>query len=221
MKQLFLFFFVLLVLCSVSVLGSCVVGEDCVINVWTTNVSNSSQLLNASSCNVTIMNESFSVLVNGVGMNHPVLGLYNYVFASNVSGFYPSYVVCSGVDVSLLEDKSFVVEDDTGFWMLAVLLPILCVIGVFAYFSIRMDKIHYFIKVLLFLASISLSIVSVNIGRLLVEEYSSASAGIISLLNTASFVLIIFLIVVTAYLIIYYIAELLWGIAKTNFGKTP
>jgi sensor histidine kinase YesM len=220
MKPLFLLF-LFLVLCSVSVLGSCVVGEDCVISVWTTNVSNTTQLLNATSCNVTILNESFSVLVNGVGMNHPVLGLYNYSFVSNVSGHFFSYVTCSGVDVSLFEDESFIVEQNSGYWMLAILLPILGVIGVFAYFSIRMDKIHYFIKVLLFLASISLSIVSVNIGRLLVEEYSSASTDLISLLNVASFVLIIFLIVVTAYLIIYYIAELLWGIAKSNFGKTP
>jgi len=74
---------------------------------------------------------------------------------------------------------------------------------------------------LLFLGSLSLTIVATNIGRIIVEENSPTSTGLITLLNTASFVLIILLIVVTAYLIIYYIAELLWGIANTKFGKTP
>ena len=225
----------------------CGPDENCTISVFVVLENDVHNLTNTSYCYLHVYHPNGTELLSGGMMtqNMATTGLYYYNISYPDLGHYPAYVVCdndvfhNNTAVSIMSsgnskdatwvdeasgdtrDVSFEIVQDTGSWSLAVLLPILAIIGVLAYLSIRMRQLHYFIKVLLFLGSLSLTIVATNIGRIIVEESSPASTGLITLLNTASFVLIILLIVVTAYLIIYYIAELLWGIANTKFGKTP
>jgi len=249
-KFLLLFFLVLvslpIVLADWNTQFTCDSGENCTISVFVVLENEVHNLTNSSYCYLHVFAPNGTEVLAGGMMSQPVgvTGLYYYIVNYADVGHYPAYVVCDNdgflnntvsimssgnskdatfSDEALGDTKevSFEIVDDTSDWSLAALLPILAVIGVFAYFSIRMQQLHYFIKVLLFLGSLSLTIVATNIGRIIVEENSPTSTGLITLLNTASFVLIILLIVITAYLIIYYIAELLWGIANTKMGKTP
>lgn len=251
MKKFLLFFLVLVSLPIVFADWDsqfvCSPDENCTISVFIVLENDVHNLSNTSYCYLNVFYPNTSqALSNGMMTQNTVTtGLYYYNVSYDQLGHYPAYVTCTrdeahnNTAISIMssgnskdatsadeasgdtKDVSFEVVSDGGGWMLAVLLPILAVIGVFAYFSIRMQQLHYFIKVLLFLGSLSLTIVATNIGRIMVEENSPSSTGLVTLLNVASFVLIILLIVITAYLIIYYIAELLWGIANTKIGKTP
>lgn len=230
---LVLFLFLPVALADWSSHRVCDSGENCTITVFVVQDADVTVLADAN-CTIDVYNSTRALNVTGAGMTRDGLGLYSYVVNYDVVGHYPAYVEChnSTADIKIMSSGKHVADDkgdtvDVSFdvvvndgWMLAVLLPILAVVFVFAYFSIRMDQLHYFIKVLLFLGSLALTIVAVNVGRIFVEM-NNGGQGLLTLLNTANFVLIILLIVITATLIIYFIAELLWGIAQTKFGKTP
>jgi len=149
--------------------------------------------------------------------------LHNYTILFNDSGHYPSILTCNGTDVDDIKDFSFEVSGSTNSdsdWSMAVLLAFLGVIGMLAYYSQKFGKqteelsfavssLNSAIRVLFFLGSLLLLIVTVNVARLVVEQVSPSSTNVITLLDVTHITLIFVFSILMTYLVLKYIFTLI------------
>lgn len=208
---------------------TCPVSGNCSIVIFTVNSSNPNQNLNGSQsdCFVSVYNDDdySNYLIFNSSMLEPNASdnLHNFTILFNDSGHYPSIIRCNGTDVDDIKDFSFEVSNAGGGtdsdWSMAVLLAFLGVIGMLGYYSQKFGKqteelsfavssLNSAIRVLFFLGSLLLLLVTVNVARLVVEQVSPSSTSVITLLDVTYITLMFVFSILMTYLVIKYIFTL-------------
>lgn len=225
MKRIMLVMIILLsfpVLADFENYQTCKINTNCSVNSFVVNNTNPIQFLNASgNCTITLYNSTdyTQKLLNNATMSLITTGFYSYNVSLSQTGLHPAYIQCGGTDIDDTKEVSIIgtISDS---WSIGIILTLLGIIGILTYLSLKLENIHYPIKLLMFTITFALLIVTVNVGRLIVEEQSPTSTNIISMLDTVHFALIFIFLFLLAYLIIYYMVELFQAMGKANMGKT-
>jgi len=95
-------------------------------------------------------------------------------------------------------------------WEQPVILVVLCLIFIFAYYVVNLQKRHFWIKMLLFFTSFILGFLLINIG-VEIAIANTAPQDVLDLLNSVYLVQIISFIFVILIMSIYLIRDLLLG----------
>jgi hypothetical protein len=227
-----------LVFASWDSLKTCELQQNCEITVFTVNTSNVTQLLNVSSCYITVWNDddySTYLFVNqSMDRMNISQGLHNYTINFSDTGHYPAWVYCNGTNVDDSIDLSFEVVNQTTIlnstglftsssdaWGTAVILALLITIAILSYYSIKLVQLNKYLRLLLFFAAFFLLIITVNVATSITEIQSSTSTDVITLLDTTHMTLIYIFVAVFGVLFIMFLFGLIDNIRKRKGDITP
>ena len=216
---------------------TCELNNNCEITVFTVNTSNVTQLLNVSSCFITVWNDddySTYLFVNQTMDKMNISqGLHNYTIKFSDMGHYPAWIYCNGTNVDDSIDVSFEVVNTTSIlnstglftsssgWGTAVILALLITIAILSYYSIKLVQLNKYLRLLLFLAAFLLLIITINVATSITEIQSSSSTDVITLLDTTHMVLIWMFIAVFGVLFILFLFGIIDNIRKRKGDITP
>lgn len=216
---------------------TCELNNNCEITIFTVNTSNVTQLLNVSSCYITVWNQSdystYLFVNQTMDKMNISQGLHNYTINFSNVGHYPTWIYCNGTNVDDSIDLTFEVVNTTSIlnmtglfassssWPTAVILAMLIVIGLLSYYSIKLVQLNKYLRLLLFLAAFLILIVTVNVATNITEYESASSTDVISLLDTTHMVLIWLFIAVFGVLFILFLFGIIDNIRKRKGDITP
>jgi hypothetical protein len=217
---------------------TCELQNNCEITIFTVNTSNVTQLLNVSSCYITVWNDddySTYLFVNQTMDKMNISqGLHNYTINFSDVGHYPAWIYCNGTNVDDSIDLSFEVINQTAIlnttglftsssdaWGTAVILALLITIAILSYYSIKLVQLNKYLRLLLFFAAFFLLIITVNVATSITEIQSSTSTDVITLLDTTHMTLIYIFVAVFGVLFIMFLFGLIDNIRKRKGDITP
>jgi len=219
---------------------SCRLNQTCEVGVFTVNTSAPLQLLNISDCFITIWNDDdySTYLVYNASMDqmNASQGFHNYTISFSDTGHYPALVQCNGTDVTDSKDLSFEIINQTAIfnstglfggssplsnWGTAVIIAMLTIVGVLSYYAIKLTSLNKWLRLFLFLGSFLMLILTVNVARLIVEEISSTSTDVISLLDTSHLSLIFMFTFIFGILLVMFVFGMLDNVRKGKGDVTP
>lgn len=216
---------------------TCELRNNCEITIFTVNTSNVTQLLNVSSCYITVWNDddySTYLFVNQTMDKMNISqGLHNYTINFTDIGHYPAWIYCNGTNVDDSIDMSFEVINTTAIlnstnlftsndsWGTAVILALLITIAILSYYSIKLVQLNKYIRLLLFFAAFFLLIITINVATSITEIQSSTSTDVITLLDTTHMTLIWIFVAVFGVLFIMFLFGTIDNLRKRKGDITP
>lgn len=217
---------------------TCELNNNCEITIFTVNTSNTTQLLNVSSCYITIWNQSdystYLIVNASLDKMNISQGLHNYTINFSGIGHYPGWIYCNGTNIDDSIDVSFEVINTTSIlnvtglftntsdgWSTAVIIALLTIVGVLSYYSLKLTNLNQYIRLLLFLMAFLLLLITINVATTIVKVQSSTSTDVISLLDTTYIVALWVFLFVFGVLFILFLFGVIQNINNGKGDVTP